>query len=157
MFSDQFYEKRLSVTERNMKLLLETVTYIAIKERFTCIITMETIMCIIYCWKYHLHNCNRDSNLQNCNKSFAYVLQNCNRNSHMHNCNRKIHQLNCNRKYRLKTCKNATDVVTCIIAIESACCIFPTETATCRFDYRNFHLQKWCQSEILVVTIKKLS
>ena len=27
-----------------MKLLLETVTYIAIKERVTCIITIETIM-----------------------------------------------------------------------------------------------------------------
>ena len=44
MFSDQFYEKRLSVRERNMKLLLETVTYIAIKETVTCIITMETVM-----------------------------------------------------------------------------------------------------------------
>ena len=32
MFSGQFYENRLSVRERNMKLLLETVTYIAIKE-----------------------------------------------------------------------------------------------------------------------------
>ena len=44
MLSDQFYEKRLSVRERNMKLLLETVTLIAIKERVTCIITMETVM-----------------------------------------------------------------------------------------------------------------
>ena len=42
MFSDQFYEERLSVRERNMKLLLETATYIAIKES-------------------HLHNCNRQS------------------------------------------------------------------------------------------------
>ena len=65
MFSDKFYEKRLSIRERNMKLLLETVTYIAIKERVTCIITMETIMCIMYCRKYHLHNCNRDSHLHN--------------------------------------------------------------------------------------------
>ena len=32
MFSSQFYETRLSVRERNMKLLLELVTYIAIKE-----------------------------------------------------------------------------------------------------------------------------
>ena len=32
MFSGQFYEKRLSARERNMKLLLESVTYIAIKE-----------------------------------------------------------------------------------------------------------------------------
>ena len=60
MFSVQFYEKMLSVRERNMKLLLETVTYIAIKERVTCIITMETVMCIMHCRKYHPHNCNRD-------------------------------------------------------------------------------------------------
>ena len=46
MFSGQFYEKRQSVTERNMKLLLETVTNIAIKER-------------------HLHNCNRHSHVHN--------------------------------------------------------------------------------------------
>ena len=32
MFSGQFYEKRLSVRERNMKLLLETVTYMTLKE-----------------------------------------------------------------------------------------------------------------------------
>ena len=47
MFSDQFYEERLSVKERNMKLLFETVTYIAVKERVTCTIAMETVMCII--------------------------------------------------------------------------------------------------------------
>ena len=75
--------------------------------------------------------------------------------SHLDNCNRKIHQHTSNRKYHLKTCKNATDV-TCIIAIESVSCIVPTETATCRIDYRNFHLQKWCQSEILLVIIKTL-
>ena len=44
MFSDQFYEERLSVRERKMELLLETVTYIAIKERITCITAMETVM-----------------------------------------------------------------------------------------------------------------
>ena len=49
MFSDQSYEKTLSVRERNLKLLLETVTYIAIKERVTFIITMETVMCIMHC------------------------------------------------------------------------------------------------------------
>ena len=42
MFSSQCYERRLSVKESNMKLLLETVTYIAIKE--TCIIAMETVV-----------------------------------------------------------------------------------------------------------------
>ena len=49
MFSGQFYENRLSVRERNMKLLLGTVTYIVIKENVTCIITIETVMCIMHC------------------------------------------------------------------------------------------------------------
>ena len=31
LFFGQFYEKRQSLRERNMKLLLKTVTYIAIK------------------------------------------------------------------------------------------------------------------------------
>ena len=35
--SGHFYEKKVSLRERNMKLLLETVSYIAIKERVTCI------------------------------------------------------------------------------------------------------------------------
>ena len=113
-----FYEKMLSVRERNMKLLLKTVTYTAVKERVTCVITIGTVMCIINCRKYHLHNCNR--------------------NSHLHDCNRKIHQHTSNRKYYLKTCKNATDIVTCIIATGSFSCTGPTETATSRIDYRNF-------------------
>ena len=46
MFPGQFYEKRLLVTKRNMKLLLEAVTYIAIKEN-------------------HLHNHNRHSDALN--------------------------------------------------------------------------------------------
>ena len=58
-----FYEKRLSFRERNMKLLLETVTYIAIKERVTCIITIDTVTFIMHCRKYHLHNCNRVSHV----------------------------------------------------------------------------------------------
>ena len=32
MFSGQFYENRLSVRERSMKLLLKTFSYIAIKK-----------------------------------------------------------------------------------------------------------------------------
>ena len=47
MFSGRFYEKRLSVRERNMKMLLETVTYLAIKE------------------KTLLHNYNRNSHVHN--------------------------------------------------------------------------------------------
>ena len=128
-------------------------------------------MCIMHCRKYHLHSCNRNPHLRNykncqphlccgnchlhmCSRNFW--LHNCNRNSHLLNCNRKIHQHTGNKKYHLKTCINATDV-TCIIAIESVSCIVPTETSTCRTDYRNFNLQKWCQSEIRLVTIKKLS
>ena len=68
MSSGQFYEKRQSVRERNMKLLLETVTYTAIKERVTCIIAIETVMCIMHHRKYRLYNCNRDSYLHNFNK-----------------------------------------------------------------------------------------
>ena len=90
-----------------------------------------------------------------CSRNF--LLHNCNRNSHLLNCNRKIHQHTSTKKYHLKTCINATDVVTCIIAIEKVSCIVPTETSTCRIDYRNFNFQKWCQSEIHLVTIKKLS
>ena len=46
MFSSQFYEKRLSVRERNMELLLENFTYIAIKES-------------------NLHNYNRHNHVHN--------------------------------------------------------------------------------------------
>ena len=49
MFSSQFYEKYVSVRERNIKLLLETVTYIVITETVTYIITIETVMCIMHC------------------------------------------------------------------------------------------------------------
>ena len=45
MFFCQFCEKRVSVRERNVRLLLETVTYIATTEAVTCIITMEIVMC----------------------------------------------------------------------------------------------------------------
>ena len=51
----------------------------------------------------------------------------------------------------------ATDVGTCIIAIESVSYTVPTETATYRTDYKNFYSQKWCQSETIVVIIKKFS
>ena len=62
-----------------MKLLLETATYIAIKERVPCIITMETVMCIMHSRKYYLHNWNRDSDLHNYNK-----------NCHLHICCRNV-------------------------------------------------------------------
>ena len=115
--SGQFYEKRLLVRERYMKLLLETVTYIAIKERVTCIITMQTVMRIMLCRKYHLHKCNRDTHLDNYNK-----------NCHPHICcrNRKIYQHTSNRKYHLKTC---------IIAIK----------CQLHISNRDCHLQNWLQ------------
>ena len=57
MFLGQFYEKWVSVRESNIKLLLETVTSIAnTTEWITCKITIKTVMCIIHCRKYHLHN-----------------------------------------------------------------------------------------------------
>ena len=59
MFSGQFYEKWVSVRERNIKLLLETVTYIATTETVTCIITIETVMWIMHCRKRYLYDCNR--------------------------------------------------------------------------------------------------
>ena len=51
MFTDQFYEKWVSVRGRNIKLLLETVTYIATTETVTCKITIEIVMSTI-----HVHN-----------------------------------------------------------------------------------------------------
>ena len=47
MLAGQFYEKWVSVRERSIKLLLETVTYIATTETVTCIITTEIVMCIM--------------------------------------------------------------------------------------------------------------
>ena len=41
MLSGQSYEKWVSVRERNINLLLETVTYIATTETVTCIATRE--------------------------------------------------------------------------------------------------------------------
>ena len=49
MFSGQFYEKWMSVRERNIKLLLEAVKYMDTMKTATCIITIETVMCIMHC------------------------------------------------------------------------------------------------------------
>ena len=68
MLFGQFYEKWVSVRKRNIKLLLETVT---------CIIAIETVMYIMQCKNYYLHNCNRDSHLHNYNTKLSptYSLQ----------------------------------------------------------------------------------
>ena len=47
MFFGQFYEKWVSVRERIIKMLLETVTYLTITETVTSIIALETVMCIM--------------------------------------------------------------------------------------------------------------
>ena len=78
MFSYHFYEKWMSVRERNIKLLLEAVTYIARMETATSIITIGIVMYIMHCRKYHLHDYNRDPHLHNFNK-----------NCHPHICYRK--------------------------------------------------------------------
>ena len=79
---------------------------------------------------------------------------NCNRNSRLHHCKKRSTNVSVAES---TTNIIATEVSTCIIAMESVSCIVPTETANCRIDYRNFHLQKWCPSEIFLVIIKKLS
>ena len=57
MFLGQLYEKWLSVKERNIKLLLETFTYIAnVTERVTCVITIKTVIRIMHYRNDHLHN-----------------------------------------------------------------------------------------------------
>ena len=79
MFSGQFYKKWMSVRERNKKLLLEAVTYMATIETATCIITIEIVICIMHCRTFtcmiatktpvciiskkncHPHTCCRDS------------------------------------------------------------------------------------------------
>ena len=80
MFSGQFYEKWMSVRERNTMLLLEAVTYMATTDIATCIITIEIVMCIMHSRKYRLHDCNRDSHLDSFNK-----------NTHPHICYRIFH------------------------------------------------------------------
>ena len=47
MFSNQCYEKWVSVRERIIKVLLGTVTCVAKTETFTCIIATEIPVCVI--------------------------------------------------------------------------------------------------------------
>ena len=116
MFSGQFYEKRLSVRERNMKLLLETVTYIAIKERLTCIITIETVMCIMHCRKYHQHNCSRNSHLDNHIKIVTHIFA--------------AKTITCICAAETSNCITATETVTSITVTEKPNNIQATESTT---------------------------
>ena len=54
MPSDAFWSilRKMGIRERNVKLLLENVTYIATTETVTCITTMEIVMHIMHCRKY---------------------------------------------------------------------------------------------------------
>ena len=100
------FTKVLSVTEMSMKLFLETVTYIAIKERVTPIITIETVTCLMHYRKYHLHNCGRDSNLHN------YAAE----------------TVTCICAAETSNCIIATETVTCITATERSTNITVTES-----------------------------
>ena len=106
IFSNQFFEKRLSFRERNMKLLLETVTYI----RVTCIITMKTGTYIMQCRKYYLHNCNSNSHLHNYNKNCHPHI--CRRNCQLHMCYRNFLWHNCNRNSIIVTERSTSIKVT---------------------------------------------
>ena len=107
MFSGQFCEKWMSVREKDMKLLLEAVTYVATTETATCIITIEIVMCIMLCRKYHLRGCNIDSYLHNFNK----------------NCHPDI----CCRNF---LCINLAKTFNCIIAPETVTFIIATKRST---------------------------
>ena len=112
---------------------IKIVTHIFAAETCTCINAAERFNCII---ATETVTCiiatKRSTNIsvpESSTNITAIEPQN------LHNCNRRWH----------------------LITIESVSCIVPTEIFTCRIDYRNFHLQKWCQSEILLVIIKKLN
>ena len=107
-FVYNFYPQSILVLEECLRKwwkrkLLETVTYVAIKERLVCIITIETVMCILHCRKYHLHNCNK--------------------NSHLHNYNK-----NCQQQKQQK--QITTETVTCITAAERSTNIPVTKSTT---------------------------
>ena len=87
-FLVNFREKWMSVTERNIKLLLKAVTDMATKETATHIITIEIVISITHCIKYHLHDCNRDSHLHNFNKNCHPHIY-CT-NFHPHKCCRNF-------------------------------------------------------------------
>ena len=118
MFSGKFYEKRVSVTERNIKLLLETASCIAITETATWIITKETILCIMHCRKYHLHNCNRDSHLKTTTKIVTHIFA--------------AETVTCTSAAETSNCIITTETVTCIIATEKTTNIIVTESITCK-------------------------
>ena len=133
---------------------------------------------IMHCRKYHLHDCNRDSHLIISIKIvtgiFAAETFTCMSVAETSNCLIATETVT-----SITATKRSTNIITAesttnIIAIEpqklhncnrrwclhncyKKCCIVLTKTASCRIDYKNFHSQKWCQSETLLVIIKKFS
>ena len=62
MFSGQLYENAMS--EKGIQNCYLKLSYIAIaKGKSPAQLPIDTVMCIMLCRKYHLHNCNRDSHL----------------------------------------------------------------------------------------------
>ena len=53
---------KVGIRQRNIKLLLETVTYIATTETVTCVITIEIVMCIMHCRKLCGEKCGEKTN-----------------------------------------------------------------------------------------------
>ena len=118
----------------------------------------ETVMCIMHCRKRHLHNSSKGSHLHNYNEIVTHIFA-----------------------AETVTCISATETSNCIIATERFTNITVTKSTTCIIameprdlhncnkhhvyncyrkcqlrSWKNFHLQKWCQSEVLLITIKKL-
>ena len=114
------FMKQLSISERNMKLLVQTVTIQSYK-RVACIIIVETVKCIMHCRKYHLHKCNRVSYLHNYNKNCCpYIFL-------------KLGFTPCKAEQPLRGMETtnsitATEIITWIIAIERSTNIPVTES-----------------------------
>ena len=108
MFSGQFYEKRLSVREKNMKLLLETVTYIAI----------------------HLYNYNRNSHCKNTTCIIATETPSCIITVKIGTHIFAAETVTCICAAEISNCIIATETVTCIIVTEISTNIPVTESIT---------------------------
>ena len=106
-FSGQFYEKWVSVRERNTKLLLDTVMYIATTKPATSIITIEIVMCIMHRRKYHLHDWTETPMCIVSTKIITHIFA-----------------------AETFTCINAAETSNCIIATETVTCIIATKRST---------------------------
>ena len=133
MLSGQFYEKWVSVWERNIKLLLETVTYIATTETVTCINAAETSNCIVARERVtYIIATKRSTNIDVAESTTNITAIEPQK---LHNCNRCWHLHNCYIKYQLHSSNR-----NCLLQI-----------------WLQKLSQKWCQSETLLVIIKKFS